>query len=373
MIENIVNLILTKCMLLKEDFKNSNELEDEINNSQTLKLERINQELDFTPRQIGLAMIDRFARVSTETTLPLIKKLVNNVVSGSLNSLQYEVKDNIISILIGMPNTLRSAGIRDYTKYFNIYPVLEWINQQSQVEQKLKRRFPTLIGAWFDLIEDNVKPQLFELLVGLLSDQDQTLQFQVFETMGKFIQHANSGSINVAAVYEKSAPSIVSLVSHLDEDTNKFKLVSCLFKMILKMLRLKQLDVQKHLAYLDLDALLKEYSFILSGRLFDIAKEIILAFDFGEEMPELYLFSAKLLHKCLPKVNRDDDGWIRFWAFVAKEIPNTPRNKAVIDELVNMLGSKIKPFATSQDYTQNKVILHLVDEMLLLRQDLPFE
>ena len=376
--ERVTNLILTKCMLLHEESQGSNEFEFEIYRySRTLKLGKsINEELDYTPRQIGLAIIDRLLRLKKAVMLPLIKKLLNNVISGNLDDIPFAIKDNIVSILIGMPDTIHSAGIKDYQKYFEIYPVIEWIDRESQGKQDLKRRFPVLIGSWFELIDTEFKERLFQLLMKLVRENknDRILQYLTFCAIRKFIEQANSDAMDFSLVFEIKIPIIMSLISQLVDDDYRLELVECVSTMILKMVRAEQLDVYQHFNLLDLEVFLSNYSFRISCKLFEIVKKVILIFNFGFEMPELYSFGINLLKKCLPHVDQNDDSWIHFCYFLAKEIPRSSINKGLIDELALILKFKAKEFAKSEDYAQNKLILTFLDEMiLLLQQNLPLK
>lgn len=372
-IEKIINTLLTKTMLIQETEEDETEIEAAINNSVDLKLQKINREIDFTPRQIGLAIIDRFIRILTTDTLTLVKKLVENTINGNLDNLDISIRNNIISILNGLPKTLMATGMKDFKSVFNIKEILNWVNNNSQIDKRLVRRFPALISSWYDILEEDMKGDLFRALIQMINVNDKVTEYHVLKAIGKFVRQSNDQNFNYGELLIGVTPKIFGILKEVKSTWLVFEMIGVLAKIVMKLIKTEQFDLNIHLQCINIDILLKDYDFMIAGSLFDLIQDIICTYPYGKEMPQLYVQAVKLIHKCLPNMKSEDDALLYFWRFIVKEIPNTEPNKPIINELVSLLNNNIQAFSNYSDVSQNIKVLGIIDETMLLQPKLPFK
>lgn len=231
-------------MLLQEENVDDQAIDENINELTTLRIDRINQNTDNSPRQIGLNIIDRLVQILTIEVLPLIQKLVDNVINGGFDNVTSKIQDNIISILIGMPTTLLKTGIPNYKEVFNIVPVLQWINLHAgSSESRLSRRFPSLIHEWYKLIDPTLKMELFRILFTFLKHPDDATKYQTIRSISLFVQEANAHPLPsnpTAPVLEfgeiliSVAPIVEYFCQKLTQAEHIYPILQALSKIVLK-------------------------------------------------------------------------------------------------------------------------------------------
>ena len=255
-IENLLNRLLTYCMLLQEENIDDQAIDDDINELTTMRIDRINQNSDNSPRQIGLNIIDRLVQIMTIEVLPLIQKLVDNVITGGFDNVNSKIQDNIISILIGMPTTLLKTGIPNYKNVFNIVPVLKWINDNAgKSESRLSRRFPSLIHEWYKMIDPSLKMELFRILFTFLKHPDDATKYQTIRSISLFVQEANAHPLPsnpTAQVLEfgeillSVAPIVEYFCQKLNHAEHIYPILQALSKIVLKSIESDYFNPQVH-------------------------------------------------------------------------------------------------------------------------------
>jgi hypothetical protein len=274
-----------------------------------------------------------------------------------------------------MPASLKNSGIQGYKSIFNIFPILEWINKNSSIHENLKMRFPASINSWYEFIPANLKKDIFQVLVKLLTTTERIgIQFEVLKALAPFIEDTGAEELDFAKAYQEILPIMMKVIGQIKNVDHIYHMITTIDKILVKLIQSQSFDPDLHVQCLNPKILLAEYNFLNCGAIFKILKHIITTFEFGTEMPQIYFKGMEVLNHVLPHIMKEEDLCIySFWFFITKEVPKTDTNKAIIQELVNMVNNHIDFFSNNRGVLENDKILSIIDETLLINHELPFK
>lgn len=369
-IEKIMNRLLSYTMMLLND--GEEDIDEAHLETTPGKFDRINSQIDFNNKQIGLCVIDKLIDVFPEVSLPLLVKLINNVVSGELDNLPKSVSDNVLSILIRTPETL-SKKHEEYLGELNIMTILQYIHKNSADNILLKRRLPSIVEAWYSYLPQGSKNELISVLIALLPSEDNLTQFNTISCLNKFIIDPNIVAIDFGALLRQCVPVVVGLAEKLESASMIYKTLTIINSTILKLVDLGRFDPTLYLSNLNIEKILRNYNQDIANILMEMVKSVIQKYPMAQYLHGLYVFAFQIIQHCRPYANEEDDQFINFWTFIVKEIPNTPESAEVVKGLVDFLKQNVGYLHNIKEVNQSSKAINLIDEYLLLTTDLGFE
>lgn len=367
----ILERILQYSMLIREE--TDEELDSVLTEDSPGKLAILNSELDTTARQIGLCLIDKLVYVYPNESVPLIASLISKIVNSKGEGMTIGVQDNILSILIRLPEALKIEGDSNI-QIIEIAPILEFIYSAGASQPILLRRLPLIAREWLSFLSIEQKRAIMGILMSLIEAEDLATQYNAILCLDAFIRNNDLRDVNYSMILEKSVPAVLRVSAQLNDASLRYMTVRFIKHIIMHLVKIEEFDACEHLSNLDLDIIFqKRFDPMVGSLLIEIIKHIIVTLPYGTYIEGLYRYSLRFIQLYFPNLSEEDDSFLNFWVFIIKEIPVSQESIPLIKEYIQTLNQCLPKLSKIADFSQINLLTKLVTQYILLDVELVFE
>ena len=305
-IGGLLNHMLT-CTMLREKSDDFTNIQLLIEENETTSIDEVICELDCTIKKLCIALVEQLMLRFTDISLQLIYSLVEQLVSGNLNSMSFSIQENIITALSILPNLYKNTRINiPEQQWLNIGPVLDWLSEKSSSYKFFSRRYPHLLKFWVDCMNSDQKEKQIPKLIECLSSEDVPTRFGAIMSLRLIVTHDSEWEIDMAKLIELTFPVVIQMMGALTNPHLIWPISSFMTKLIMKSHYNMTPNTITVLQSLNLDHLLQNNDIVIRSCFVDMFKAIITTHQFGEPLVHIYDLCLKYLSLSFPKMEKEE-------------------------------------------------------------------
>lgn len=341
-------------------------VEDLIDEEDLSKLEKLNSELDYSPRKIALFFIKNLIHKFPEGSFPLITQLLHFLKNSddSANQIPDSAQLNLISILSLLPGIYDRLDVPPH-QILELSPCLELLyNKRGDV--RFCRRFPLLVRYHIDYLTPEQRQNCFQILPQYLQVPDVVTQYHALSCFKQFIKQDRENSINYEELLKQLLPTTVSVCREISAAHQVYRMIQIFQIMVERLGGEEGFNFSEFLEILDLKEFINLGDPLIDNAVYDLLKTMVLSRPLNTPLTSVYSVTVSLITHRLKSLEAVTIELLKFWAFVLKEIPICIENHKLLEQLAWLFRDKIELLARIEERSKLEFVYSVVDNCLLL-------